>query len=593
MLKNKITREFIQYIVNKVNIIDIINMRFLLIKRGENYIACCPFHNEKTPSFTVSEVKQFYYCFGCGKHGNVIHFIMKYDHISFFEAVIQIANILHLKIPRNKKFYIQERLYQEKKNLFLYLERIRKLYHSNLENNYCSKKAQEYIKNKRGLKLETIKYFSIGYSIINDFSFIRKLSKIDVYFLIKAGILVKNKEKIYDIFQGRIIFPIRNIYGKTIGFGGRILNNIQKYPKYINSPETEIYQKKNSIYGVYEIPKKKNHHYLLVVEGYIDVITLFEFGIKSVVATLGTALTLQQLQKMYQLSKKIIFCFDGDESGRKAIWKILNIILPTMDGNYEILFLFFPKEYDPDSYLRKFGKKMFKILINNAIPLSNFLIKSFFSQNIYLSLDKKAKILNKIIPIIKLIPKGSFLIFILESLSTKITIHIDILYKIIYEDFSYFVNKKSIKINPIQRAIAYLIQNPKLGRYINIPKIEIQKKEKDLYLFQNLCSFLKKNIISNNEDFLSIFMKDKNEICIKKEEKDLFAQLSNVELPLKKLKDIKYEIENICTKFYTYSNKIKLEQLIIKSKSNKLSEIEKKQFFQIIKKKANRFEIKK
>jgi len=296
---------------------------------------------------------------------------------------------------------------------------------------------------------------------------------------------------------------------------------------------------------------------------------------------------------MYQLSKKIIFCFDGDESGRKAIWKILNIILPTMDGNYEILFLFFPKEYDPDSYLRKFGKKMFKILINNAIPLSNFLIKSFFSQNIYLSLDKKAKILNKIIPIIKLIPKGSFLIFILESLSTKITIHIDILYKIIYEDFSYFVNKKSIKINPIQRAIAYLIQNPKLGRYINIPKIEIQKKEKDLYLFQNLCSFLKKNIISNNEDFLSIFMKDKNEICIKKEEKDLFAQLSNVELPLKKLKDIKYEIENICTKFYTYSNKIKLEQLIIKSKSNKLSEIEKKQFFQIIKKKANRFEIKK
>ncbi|EKD77123.1 MAG: DNA primase, partial [uncultured bacterium] len=362
-MKNRIPKAFIQDVVARTDIVAIIQSRVELKKRGHTYTACCPFHAEKTPSFTVSQSKQFYYCFGCGAHGNAIGFLMEYDHLSFVDAITDLAQQLGMVIPLEAND-------AETANydvLYTQLYNAQTLYEKELKK---SSTAIAYLKN-RGLTGKIAKEFGIGYAP-NAWEFLSQSlgkNKSDREALATAGMLIeKNPGHYYDRFRDRILFPIRDVRGKTIGFGGRTLTN--EIPKYLNSPETPIFHKNQTLYGLYETCQ--HHRKLnraLVVEGYLDVISLAQHEINYAVATLGTALNAKHIQLLLRYTSDIIFCFDGDNAGQKAAWKALTFSLPLLRDGLNIRFLFLPQTEDPDSCVRKIGKDAFEKLIDNATDL--------------------------------------------------------------------------------------------------------------------------------------------------------------------------------------------------------------------------------
>ena len=371
-----IPQHFIDEVLARTDIVEVIEPRLTLKKKGSEYSACCPFHNEKTPSFTVSQTKQFYHCFGCGKNGTAIGFLMEHDHLSFVEAIETLAEINSMEVPRDSKQPQQKQ--DDLQPIYSALADADALFRNHLSNNEA---AKTYLKN-RGLTGATAKNYSIGYAIDSWNDLLNSLKKTHLEkTLHAAGLLSKNdKDRVYDKFRDRIMFPIRDRRGRTIAFGGRIMGDGE--PKYLNSPETKVFHKGNTLYGLYEARQQPGRlDTILVVEGYMDCVALGQFGITNTVATLGTAVTKEHLQQLMRVVKHIVICFDGDRAGRKAAKRALQQSMHVLKDGMRVEFMFLPDGEDPDSLVQKTGADAFRELISDAMPLSNYLMESLQSEH--------------------------------------------------------------------------------------------------------------------------------------------------------------------------------------------------------------------
>ncbi|HEX7027991.1 MAG TPA: DNA primase, partial [Gammaproteobacteria bacterium] len=360
-------------------VVDVIDARVPLKRAGSNHLACCPFHNEKTPSFTVSQSKQFYHCFGCGAHGTAIGFLMEYDRMSFPEAVEELARLAGMEVPKEAEAAFTSKS-DEFAPLYDLLGQVANYYRQQLKKSTI---AVDYLK-KRGMSGKTAQAFGVGFTPPGWDNVLRHFGKTDAdkQKLLRTGLLIeKDGGGYYDRFRNRIMFPIRNRRGNVIGFGGRCIDP-NDTPKYLNSPETLLFHKGRELYGLHEVQQQRPRaNTILVVEGYMDVVMLAEHGVNNSVATLGTATSREHIQTLFKTAPEIIFCFDGDRAGRDAAWRALETSLPEMDDRHQIKFLFLPQNEDPDSYTLKHGRDKFQSLLETStVSLATYLFENLTSR---------------------------------------------------------------------------------------------------------------------------------------------------------------------------------------------------------------------
>ncbi|OGB24981.1 MAG: DNA primase [Burkholderiales bacterium RIFCSPLOWO2_02_FULL_57_36] len=380
-----IPQSFIQDLLNRVDIVDVVGRYVQLKKGGANFMGLCPFHNEKSPSFTVSPTKQFYHCFGCGAHGTAIGFLIEYSGLGFVEAVKDLAQNAGMVVPESDdRLPPEQRAEVQAKSLALSeaMTKACDFYRQQLRN---AEHAVDYLKG-RGLTGEIAAAFGLGYAPDGWDSLRTVFADYDASVLVEAGLVIDKADeggavrKRYDRFRHRIMFPIRNIKGQVIGFGGRVFDGGE--PKYLNSPETPLFQKGSELYGLFEARQAiRSAGYVLVTEGYMDVVALAQLGFPQAVATLGTACTPVHIQKLLRQTDHVVFSFDGDSAGRKAARRALDASLPYAGDNKTVKFLFLPPEHDPDSYIREFGAEVFEKQVHEAMPLSQFVLNEVANGN--------------------------------------------------------------------------------------------------------------------------------------------------------------------------------------------------------------------
>ena len=409
---------FIQDLLNRVDIVNVIDKSVPLKKAGANYSACCPFHNEKSPSFTVSPTKQFYHCFGCGAHGSAIGFLMEYTGLSFIEAVNDLAKSVGLEVPQEQSSPASREADAANKTIKISLQESLQLaanfYKTELKN---SPRAIDYLKN-RGLSGVIAAKFQIGYAPDGWQNLQSIFANYENEALQTAGLVVVNEQgKRYDRFRDRIMFPIHDQKGQVIGFGGRVINN-EDTPKYYNSPETPLFQKGHELYGLFVARRAiRDAGRALVVEGYMDVVALAQFGIEYAVAALGTATTPFHITKLMRQTDEIVFCFDGDKAGQTAAWRAAMNALPALTDGLKLRFLFLPAEHDPDSYVREFGKDKFELDIQAAMPLSLYIVQHLTQANALQSQEDKVTFLNDAEPILRQIKAPRFSLMLRKKIA--------------------------------------------------------------------------------------------------------------------------------------------------------------------------------
>jgi DNA primase len=496
-----IPQAFIDDLLSRTDLVVLVDSFIPLKKRGTSHIACCPFHNEKTPSFNVIAKKQFYHCFGCGASGNAISFAMNYLNQGFTEAVETLAARLGLSVPREG----QSEKNVASFNLYRLLEQVNTYYEQQLKQN--GQNAIEYMK-ARGLSGQIVKTYQLGYAPDGWHGLEAAFSKHQKE-LITTGMLIKNEQhKIYDRYRNRIMFPIHDRHGRIIGFGGRVLDTIQK-PKYLNSPETPIFQKNRELYGLHQILK---HHtsieYIIVVEGYMDVIALAQHGIVNAVATLGTATSTFHIQLLAKHTKRLIFCFDGDTAGQQAAWRALESSLPHLNSGLDAGFIFLPNEHDPDSLVRTEGKEKFLAYINQATPLNQFIFDTL-KYNINLSTPAgKTQLIQAAKPFIQKMPDGSYKQLLIDELSRLTHIENHRLSHLLVDDKNIQKIEKPTPLTrtPIRIAMALLLQNPELfeAHKENI-QVTTHHEEPEYAMLCKIVAHLKTNPKSNTAMLLEQF----------------------------------------------------------------------------------------
>ena len=361
---------FKQDLLNRVDIVDVVSRYVPLKKGGANYLGLCPFHSEKSPSFSVSPAKQFYHCFGCGVHGNAIGFLMAYASMGYVDAIKDLASQVGMQVPESRPPTPQEAARREREtDLAAVMEKAMDFYRAELKK---APRAVEYLKG-RGLTGEIAARFRIGYAP-DDWQGLKQVFEdYSKPFLVEAGLVIENEGKRYDRFRDRVMFPIFNARGAVIGFGGRVMGSGE--PKYLNSPETPLFEKGRELYGLVQARDAiRSEGHALVVEGYMDVVALAQYGVANAVATLGTATTPVHVAKLLRLADELVYCFDGDAAGRKAAWRALEVSLPLAPDAKPIRFLFLPEGDDPDTYVRKHGADDFRRRVREAETLSQFLL---------------------------------------------------------------------------------------------------------------------------------------------------------------------------------------------------------------------------
>jgi len=411
-MSGSIPDSFIEELLARSDVVELIERRVPLKRSGSEFQACCPFHDEKTPSFTVSPKKQFYHCFGCGAHGSAIGFLMQYEGLEFRDAVEELARAAGLEVPSSGG---QQ---QQRPEIGLYdmLQSCSKLYVEELPKH---PEAVEYLKG-RGLSGEICRDFDIGFAPSGWHELINRLGtdnkRLDL--LKQAGMLSEGNKGQYDKFRNRIMFPIHDRRGRVIGFGGRALSD--DGPKYLNSPETTLYHKGRELYGLYLARQRTSRlEHIIVVEGYMDVVALAQFGFKNVVATSGTATTDSQVELLFRSADTVVFCFDGDKAGRQAAWRALEATLPKLREGLQAKFLFLPDGEDPDSMVRKHGETVFAQQIEGASPLSEFFFDHFTAGIDLGSLDGRAKFVEQAQPYIEMLPAGGFREMMINQLESR------------------------------------------------------------------------------------------------------------------------------------------------------------------------------
>jgi len=421
-MAGRIPQAFLDDLLDRVDIVEVIDRRVKLKKTGKNYSARCPFHEERSPSFSVNPDKQFYYCFGCGAGGNALTFLMEYENVEFPQAVESLAGSAGMEVPREPSRGGRDPAQQEDslKPLYAVMERASTYYQQQLRSNPQAPRAVQYLKG-RGLSGEVAKQFDIGFAPPGWDNLHAALGGGDALrdLLIRGGMLVKNENgKIYDRFRDRVMFPIRDRRGRVIAFGGRVLGDDK--PKYLNSPETDIFHKGRELYGLYEA-RQTTHKLerIVVVEGYMDVIALAQYGITYATATLGTATSPTHLERVYRLCPEVVFCFDGDAAGRKAAVRALEAALPSMEDGRQARFLFLPEGQDPDDAVRTQGQASFEDMLDKAMPLETFLFESAAQGLDLASLDGRARMSKQALPYIRQLPEGVYRQLMFQALAQR------------------------------------------------------------------------------------------------------------------------------------------------------------------------------
>lgn len=406
---SRIPQTFIDDLLNRLDIVEVVDPRVKLKKAGKNYSACCPFHDEKTPSFTVSPDKQFYYCFGCGASGNAIGFVMEYDRSSFVDAVENLAKLAGLQVPReeSRTNYVQE---SRQKNLYAILDKASTFYQTQLKSHPQKQRPVRYLQN-RGLSGAIARDFGVGYAPPGWDNLLKALgqTEADQEYLTESGMLIERDEdhRRYDRFRERIMFPILDNRGRVIGFGGRVLDDSK--PKYLNSPETPVFQKGRELYGLYQARQaNRSLERILIVEGYMDVIALAQYDIRNAVATLGTACGEEHLRLAFKHTQEIVFCFDGDNAGRTAAKRALMAALTSMEDGRQIRFLFLAEGQDPDTLVRQIGAERFLAQIKNGVPLEDFVFEVAAEGIDINSMDGRARFSKIAAPMLNLLPSGIY-----------------------------------------------------------------------------------------------------------------------------------------------------------------------------------------
>lgn len=415
-----IPQSFIDDLLNRTDIVDVVSSRVQLKKAGKNHVACCPFHKEKSPSFSVSPDKQFYYCFGCGAGGNALGFIMDHDNLDFPQAVEELAKAAGMEVPREQGGRGQKPRQPTDSPLYPLLEAAAEFYRQALKSHPARKAAVEYLKG-RGLSGEIARDFGLGFAPPGWDNLYKHLSSdtLQQKVMIDAGLLIENNEtgKRYDRFRDRVMFPIRDARGRVIAFGGRVLGDDK--PKYLNSPETPVFHKGQELYGLFEARKfNRNLDEIIVVEGYMDVIALAQQGLRNAVATLGTATSEEHLKRLFRVVPSVLFCFDGDQAGRNAAWRALEAALSSLQDGRRARFLFLPEGEDPDTLVRSEGTDAFKARINqHAQPLADYFFEQLSQEADPRSLEGKAHLATLAAPLIEKVPGANLRTLMRQRLS--------------------------------------------------------------------------------------------------------------------------------------------------------------------------------
>ena len=415
----RIPQQFIDELIARTDIVELIGARVPLKKSGREYKACCPFHTEKTPSFWVSPDKQFYHCFGCGKHGTALGFLMEHDHMAFPEAVEELAVRLGLEVPHEGG--VERAAQRVDEPLYELLARVARFYTEQLAR---ESRARDYLA-KRGLTAATCERFAIGYALDSWNELLRRFGASDAERrrLTDTGLIIERErgagregERYYDRFRDRVIFPIRDARGRVIAFGGRVIDAGE--PKYLNSPETALFHKGRELYGLYETRRaRRSLDKLVVVEGYMDVVSLHQAGVDYAVATLGTATTVEHFRRIFRLVPAVVFAFDGDRAGRAAAWRALQQALPEAREGREIRFLFLPQGEDPDTLILAEGRAAFEERLARAVPLSEYLVRELSEQADLSSADGRARFAEQARPLFARVPEGVYRALLLERLA--------------------------------------------------------------------------------------------------------------------------------------------------------------------------------
>ncbi|EGZ47270.1 DNA primase [Neisseria wadsworthii] len=498
-----IPSDFIDELLAKVDIVDIIDEHVPLKKGGANYMACCPFHKEKSPSFSVSPSKQFYHCFGCGAHGSAIGFIMEYQGLSFTEAVQFLADRVGMTVPRTKGQADNPEKRAERKKKQQTLEETTQacadFYRAQLK---LYPTAQSYLQ-QRGLNPEIIEHYSLGYAPEGWQPLAQVFQPYPNTALIDSGMVIENEGKHYDRFRHRIMFPIRDTRSQIIGFGGRVLDDSK--PKYLNSPDTPLFDKGKNLYGLYEGRAAiKDAGRILVVEGYMDVVALAQFGIGYSVASLGTSTTSEHVKLLMRQTDSIYFCFDGDAAGRKAAWRALENALPQLKDDKSLHFLFLPEEHDPDSYVRQFGKAQFEdALLHQSKPLSEYIWDALTETLDLRTQEGKAELVKTSAPLLAQINAPALSFLLKQKLSDLVGIDPANLAQLLGQEApKRQVKQKSYKLPAgtarqpqmatlAQKQIRALLANPEWAEHIHLP--EYLPLTGDLACLANVAETIKNN----------------------------------------------------------------------------------------------------
>lgn len=461
-MSGRIPRSFIDDLLVRVDIVDLIDSFVPLKKTGSNYVARCPFHTEKTPSFSVSRSKQFFYCFGCGVSGNAIGFLMDYSHLDFVEAVEDLAAFAGVDVPREAVDFQARDQKGDLTAIYELLGQAEEFYRQQLRGHPEGKKAIAYLRG-RGLSGEVARDFALGYAP-DDWRPL--LQRFDRRLLVEAGLLSSQDDgRVYGRFRNRLIFPIRDRRGRVLGFGGRALGDAQ--PKYLNSPETPVFHKGKEVYGLYELLKNKiKPQRILLVEGYLDVIALAQYGIHYAVATLGTASSQAHMDLLFRFAPELVFCFDGDAAGRQAAWKAVNVVLPSLRDGRQVRIMLLPQGHDPDTMIREKGSDYFVDQVAGAASLSDYFFQQLTEGLNLQELEGRVRLVEKSRPLLEKLPDGVFreMMFArLQEMSKVASLAVLPNAATLRGQHKGMPRTAKNKLSPARTAIALLLQYPELA----------------------------------------------------------------------------------------------------------------------------------
>ncbi len=561
-MAGRIPKQFIDELLLRSDIVEVIDACVPLKKAGKDYKACCPFHEEKTPSFTVSSAKQFYHCFGCGAHGTAIGFLMEYEHMSFPEAVEELARRAGLSLPKETEGAIDRS--ESTSDLLGVLEEAARYYRTQLRE---TPRAIAYLKG-RGISGDVAGGFALGYAPDAWDNLVRLLGKTPAEreVLIRAGLAIrKDAGGCYDRFRDRVMFPIHDYRGRIVGFGGRIIDKGE--PKYLNSPETPLFHKGRELYGLFRARDSiRKAGRVIVVEGYMDVVGLAQFGVDIAVATLGTATTREHLERLFRFVPEVVFCFDGDRAGREAAWRALEIVLPVLHEGRHAAFMFLPEGEDPDTLVQKEGKERFLGRTRTAMTVPDFLFKGLAEQVDMTRSTGRVQLAELAQPYLSKVPAGLLRDAMLDRLKLSPAMH---------EKLSAQENRHTGRIAnlgpkrpaPIMRlAVAFLVQHPELAAHID-DSLSLQGSDlPGMPLFRMLLGLIKSSPKINTASIIEHFRDSEHKHSISRLAAWRHSALEH---------DIVAEFQGVLTQIHRTAVREKIDTLLQKEKISGLTSAEK------------------